>query len=572
MPDRGDAPPGLIALVAVLQIVLGVFLARAYVDSHNTLYKNGRWIPTKTTLAGGIIGAQSFLFQKQALARDQLNLNQWFGYQEVVSAQEFDPESISFKFAVSKGGYLAFGFNRAGGRYSGLVFSATERFPPGLVTVTEKGEFVQHRELPRLGFSRPGRAHRLRVEFDTETESHFKVFLNGKKLKRFKRPIARPMRISFRGNKKMVFVDNVGVLGRDGSVFFDDFSRPAGWRLAYIVSIGGFVLGSLLLFLILRRLVSISDKYLLFYFLMFSFVLLPCIALYTTLVWRQVNFYPNRSAALENQERAYADAGTDRMIERIESEYQPVPEPGVERILFIGSSQTRGSGATEPEHTLVRQTQRLLNRRAGEKRFECLNVAVRAYHMEQMLADFEERWVDWGATMAIVNAGYNDRTTPTAQWARDLRRLIEVARDADIQLVFIPEASEPPGLTKNMHRIHRSMRSIARAEQIPVIEMYDHLQGEIDSGFLWWDWVHMTSFGQRLFAEHLAGELERLQLVDFGADSWRERPPPGVVEGVGTTPPGGQLLHGLPLGSSYRGSIRQGTGAERASGLSGVQP
>ena len=515
MASPSKVPAGLVLTLALVQVALGFLIARAYVDSHNTLYNNARWTPSKTKLMGGIIGAQSYLFGKQTLARDRLNLNAWFGYQEVVSKEEFDPRSIEFDFGLAKGAYLAFGFGRGDGPYPALVLSASKRYPAAFVIATEEGEFLRKRKLRRLGAGLPGGVHRLRVDFDTETDRHFTVSLDGQELKTLQAPLARPMRLSFRGARRMGFVDSVTLIERDGGTFVEDFSRPAHWRLAYVVSIGGILLGSLVVFLILRRIVSISDKYLLFYFLMFSFVLIAGAILYSALVWRQAKFYPNRSAMLERREQSYADAGTERMVARIESNYEPQPEPGIERILFIGSSQTRGSGAAHEDHTLARQTELLLNQRAGERRFECLNVGVRAYRMKQMRVDFEERWVDWNIALAIVNAGYNDRDTRTAPFAEDLWGLIAAAREAGIQLVFIPEASEPPTLTKNMHRIHNSMRSIATRAQIPVLEMYPHLQTRIADGFLWWDWVHLTSYGQRLFAEHLTDELERLELVNL---------------------------------------------------------
>jgi lysophospholipase L1-like esterase len=47
------------------------------------------------------------------------------------------------------------------------------------------------------------------------------------------------------------------------------------------------------------------------------------------------------------------------------------------------------------------------------------------------------------------------------------------------------------------------MREVAARHAIPVVEVHDALAAERDSGFLWWDRVHLTSYGQERLARHL---------------------------------------------------------------------
>lgn len=502
-----------IAAVAIAQIVLGLLVARAYVDSHHTLYNNRRWTSTKTTLDGGIIGAQSFVFNLQTLAGGRLDLSAWFAHQEVVSNDEFDPRSVEVELSISRDADLTVQFGRSEHRYTGLRLSSSERFPPALLLATPEGEFLKKQEFRQLRRARPGRIHRLRIDFDDGPGERFTVYLNDQRLKSFRRPVARPMRIGFRGGARPALVHSVRVTDRDGGVWLEEFERPANWRLAYALSVSGVLLSSLLLFLILRRVIAVSDRRLILHFLMFSIVLLVVAALFIAFVWRRSTFYPNATERLEQRQAAYADAGAERMLERIRNEASPDPAPGIQRLLFIGSSQTRGSGATDAEHTLVRQTERLLNARAGTRRFECLNVAVRAYKMRHMSTDFQQHWVDSGATLAIVNAGYNDRRTEPEVWQRSLRALIAAAEEAGIQLVLIPEATSVVRPWPALERMHRSVRQTGARAGLPVIEMQSHLRQRADDGFLWWDWVHLTSFGQRVFAERLVDELVRLGLV-----------------------------------------------------------
>jgi hypothetical protein len=48
---------------------------------------------------------------------------------------------------------------------------------------------------------------------------------------------------------------------------------------------------------------------------------------------------------------------------------------------------------------------------------------------------------------------------------------------------------------------------VAQAASAPIVDMQAYLAQNEDRGFLWWDSVHLTSFGQRLFAERLLPEL-----------------------------------------------------------------
>ena len=44
---------------------------------------------------------------------------------------------------------------------------------------------------------------------------------------------------------------------------------------------------------------------------------------------------------------------------------------------------------------------------------------------------------------------------------------------------------------------------------VPVIDIPAFLEGHQDDGLLWWDPVHLSSCGQKLFAERLYPELEK---------------------------------------------------------------
>ena len=54
---------------------------------------------------------------------------------------------------------------------------------------------------------------------------------------------------------------------------------------------------------------------------------------------------------------------------------------------------------------------------------------------------------------------------------------------------------------------HEVMRRVGIAQNVPVIDMHAYLSKKYDDGYLWWDFVHLTDFGQQLVAEKLYNEL-----------------------------------------------------------------
>ncbi len=61
------------------------------------------------------------------------------------------------------------------------------------------------------------------------------------------------------------------------------------------------------------------------------------------------------------------------------------------------------------------------------------------------------------------------------------------------------------------------MAAIGGQYDVPVIDTQGLLARREDDGFLWWDQVHLTSFGHRLFAEHLVEALEQIGIVTLDA-------------------------------------------------------
>jgi hypothetical protein len=54
---------------------------------------------------------------------------------------------------------------------------------------------------------------------------------------------------------------------------------------------------------------------------------------------------------------------------------------------------------------------------------------------------------------------------------------------------------------------HQLMHREAASFGVPVIEVQGYLDSCTWSGFLWWDYVHMTDYGYSLFAKKLSPDI-----------------------------------------------------------------
>jgi lysophospholipase L1-like esterase len=196
-----------------------------------------------------------------------------------------------------------------------------------------------------------------------------------------------------------------------------------------------------------------------------------------------------------------------QIVPRLAREYPPgPPPPGVRRILVLGTSQTWGSGAARPEDVWVRRLEARLGESAqpGE-RFELIDAGLPGEISKKVRELFERRWLAWQPELVLVVLGNNDRDP--AVLARELDAIAEDCAKRGIRAAFVPEPNSiegrKPSDLRELEAKHAALRAVAERRGLPVVEVHAALAAERDTGFLWWDRVHLTSYGQERLAEHL---------------------------------------------------------------------
>jgi lysophospholipase L1-like esterase len=496
----------LLLLHLAVQLGFGLLLSRAWLARENSLERSGHWLATKTTLERGVMGAFNFMRGGQSVARSRLNLSAWFGYQEVLYKRPLRLREAEFEFQLGPKAWLCFVFAKSEAGFSGVRLSLSERFPSQFFTASDAGEFETRApfQLPAL---KPRGWHRARLRFE---ERRVGLEIDGRAVGSVEAALPRAQVVGFRGGRRVALVDSVLFREQDGdalqpaSTVHESFGAEDQLRAGAAAVALLLCLNAGALWLRRRQLRRAALATLLANAV--GAVLAGLLLAYQS--WAS-GLYPALGRGLRASEEQWKIGTAEDVRADVRRRY---PVPGAaRRVLFLGTSQTWGAGAQRRGETFVEVVERRMNQAAGSQAFECVNGGISAVDSGYLLDVFEQEWRRLGARAVVIDLANNDGDAE--RLARNLSRLIALARasGAAVLVVLEPNSAEDPGADQDALRVrHAAMRRVASAEGVPVVDMHAYLAEREDQGFLWWDSVHLTSFGQRLFAERLLPELQAL--------------------------------------------------------------
>jgi len=494
--------PGAALLCLALALGLALLLERAWSIAFNSLERNGRWAATKTEMERPLLGAQAFYTGSQALAGGVLNLGLWHGYQEVMLREPVDPVVFELDFRLDQGAYLVVLFDELPGQdRSGLRISNDSRFPSAFLTASAAGEFLAN-AATGLPSTAKRSWHHLRIVF---RPPGVEATLDGEAPVRHDLAPRPRQRLGFRSGLRSVAIDNALVRLRDGSTLRESFDRPAGRLRRVLLFAGGAALLCLALLALLAR--AARPRQAMLALASLELALLLGGLLLQPVAAHRASLFPAPDPGLLARERALRRAEIARITAEIRSRHARRPAPGVRRVLFLGASQTWGVGARAAEEVWVRRLQELFDGDGGP-RFECINGGVAGALAPQIAVAYARDWSRLRPWAVVVNLATNNPDPRKLEGA--LERIARTARERGARTVLLlePNSIEEPG--RRVRPKHAAVRRVAARHGLPVVDMQALMAERYDSGFQWWDFVHLTSFGQRQFAELLHAELLRL--------------------------------------------------------------
>jgi lysophospholipase L1-like esterase len=474
----------LILVTGALLFVSGLLAGQAYLEWVNRPCNNPQWLVEKACLYKPPMGSDTFVAGRQAFAGLRLNLHAWHGFQGLMLREPGRFDELSFRFLLGDQAYLCLIYATDGGTLKGIRISRNARFPSISFEATPEGEFLRKEPLA-IG--------------DVEAEEWNTALSINDHPVSFK--VEQINTIGFRGGMAKVLVDDVSARRADGSVFTEDFSAHRNRLIVFAAACSALMLFALGLWVLLgRRGVGNRERML---SLLTAHLVLMIVAFLTLLyVHFATFFYPNVTPRAEDDWVSRRTAG---IVQDLKQELADGPEDA-RIILFAGTSQMYGTGALHQGDEIHCQVQKLLNARqkAGGP-YRCLAAGFPGSNCARILNDLPPLLVP-SVEAVVINLGNNDMGRDS--FAEDLGKLLDLVKARHLRVVLVLEANSIEQWREELPS-HPIMRGVAREHDVPVANLHAWLRSRYDQGFLWWDFVHLTSYGQQLAAELIAEALDK---------------------------------------------------------------
>jgi len=480
-----------VTVVAMVLLILSISANLLLLK--NTLSGNGQWTSTKTTLEKSVNGAFQFISNTQALARGRLNLGAWGGFQEIVYDRPAVFTRIEFEYILEPNAYLCILFVHANGLRSGIRISANNDFPDMTFTASEQGEFSNKRIIQREP-EQPNIRRRMVIELHGDEA---RASIDGKPLVHMSGDFTHPVRPGFRNGLHSGIIINASFTDDTGKKFHESFLNFYFVDRFWPIIVLTVILANSLAIIAGIGLMKKETSHV--FFGMFTvnsitaFIFLLCLAYQ----YFAAPGYPVDNKRLRAIEQQWKITTAKEIMSSIKEIYSATPKDDVKRIIFCGSSQTWGAGAAKEEETFVKIFEKSINGTPSTSHFECINAAVSGESSLEISNRIDEL-LNLKPYALILNLSNNDK--PEKPFEDNLEKIIHRCLERNVILIFALEANSPEMDNGSLLVNHETMRRLASKYKLQVVDLHNGIKLHADEGFVWWDFVHPTSFGHRLLA------------------------------------------------------------------------
>ena len=493
-------------LTVSLPLILCLTLAGVmFSQINNTLINNGKWTSSKSTLGKAVYGANEFISSYQALAHNQLDLGSWYGYQEVIIKKMYPIYLIDVDFFLTDKSYFYFIFNKSASQFSAIRISNNKNYPDSYVIVKRSGEFqsIYPLKSPKL---ESGKWNHLQVLFDSTNKSVL-IKINNKENMTIHVNFPENQRFGFKGSYTSTYIDTILVKGIDGQTLFkDDFDYGDGcFIIFYLICV--FI--GIICALLFKMKNSRTNSYPISIFLFVAGVVMLIIESYLWFVL--LKSYPNPHSTWNRvmdtvlRRDVMVTNHNETLAKKVlMKKYDDKP-----KILFVGTSQTWGAGAENEDEDFVKIAEIDANREGNKYSF--INAGIAGVDSTMLFSYYERKWIISKPYIVALNVSNNDVHDSSA-FRNNLNKFIRLNKSNNIRTIFILEANSPETEPRSI-LLHPIMREIAKKEGIPIIDLNGYLAGKDNSGLIWWDNVHLTTYGHEL-----AGHFIYNNLIDMLKD------------------------------------------------------
>lgn len=531
-------------LTAVLILcVLTAFVTEKLISiQSNTLASQQSWYSLKKLTNSyflGFMGADDFLFERQSLAGQKLNLGVWFGYQDVLYKKplpDFKEYEVNFNLETEKS-YLLIYLNCDREKCWAFRASANPEYPTALFLIANSGEFLRKIELGSAASIGTGR-HNFKVK---HLQQNFELYLNDVPYSKFEYAFEyKPIR--FMGGFHPVSVSEIKYSDVGGKIHELNFKSPFSLKVFLICLLALFLLTTTALFvfkrshqkwnaglafiltiLCLNGMFYVFDNYYwshlyltekpnptqegsakwisaLEKFRKNTFVSQAAVHAQDLFLHQSIWFEPYQALQQKDLGIGINDFqiidvnGNTTFKKDINEDIEKINQSNYLKVAFVGGSQSWGTGATRLNKTwaalVIKNLATKTNRKVVGINFSICggvlyNFIQRADLINKLKPD-----------LFIFNFGANDLPTPDLHFKFQLKELSQKINLKQMNVLFSIEAVSHEDSVNPTPKADL-ITQFAAKNQLQLVSLHDYFKSPavVDSGNMWHDQLHFTDFG-----------------------------------------------------------------------------
>ncbi len=515
----------LVNLLIFLGFYLSIIWSYNY-TKHRIDFPN-KWLSLKMVTFNKPMGDAQFVYDRNSVAQDKVNLGYWFGNQELLMPLALSNSGcINIQAQFNRDSIAKFRFRPKSSDYLILVLTNSHFEKNSWVIANQKDRYLS-RSLIKIDYSLKGHKRVKLCHYKDRVD----LFVEDKKLSSFETKIfQKDVYFSIGSGVKDFFIDEIEVLNSNGErLFFDDFNFDRSLFLIFGLSLISAIFFSF--FFIYKRdflLLLLSTSICVFLYLTVDYFVLSkqkpvgnndeaindLLLVFNDLKNKTFNLIPSSDSSNLYTILKEKDFLTQLIPFQFDGyEHAILRNIGEEdskiRILFLGTSQASGEGATKKEFQIPETLQTCMSKRMDQSVL-LTSIAMKGGNAEMIYRYVLDNHINPSDfNLLLISLGNND--FEHRKFKKYIGKIIEWARtNNSIKIALAHEPTSPDSyahLKPNRLNLYTLMSFADPRNRTFFIETMSISSPEtFQSGDLWWDYVHMKNYGHYLYASLLCDQ------------------------------------------------------------------
>lgn len=467
-------------LLIFTSTLIGILLNVVNINFKKKLSNHEEWISHKQTFEEYIKGSSSFSNSRSSLYRNKLNLGKYYGHNEVYLKDYYDFDTISLDYELDHNGYLDLFFLKNIDGRLGIRLSKNPDIRSLFFLEQSDGLFLEKKPL-NISFDPPASGSiKIRIDY-----KKIEIFINDIK---FKLDHERNSDYSFfasRGCHSICNIDNVILSKGNNIVFREDFSPYEKPQLNYLYFLYSFLFSLTIVQLLKQKIGTRIIR----------------VSTYTLISVFLIDFFIFSNAYKKDAFDPFSF--NQKSIKELKSNYTEETYD----LIFIGTSSTRGVGATKKSLSYFEQIKKKLQEHFS---LSIANFSVNGSN-EFLVDNYLKHWKEYSPKLVvfIVHPEFLD----LGEYLKIINSDDDKNRKFIIILRPIPYHLKKDILSRkleiNLKRDLQMLRekSKKRFNNIRVVDLFNSLDNYYSSGHLFWDDIHYSDYGHKIISEKYSDQI-----------------------------------------------------------------